>query len=188
MTKRILGLFTVASLMLFSLSTHAATVIWEPADDTDPTNIVITSFDYGAGITDIAIFDDSDAGLATALLQFDVGSDADVTFFTADDSGDWSISPAESDETATLSDSDNFIVAVSDDDGATWTADLTFERKGSSDTYFLTFDDVNINDTIILTKVQPVPVPAALWLFGSAMVGLVVVGRRKKLSAEEHVV
>ncbi len=36
-------------------------------------------------------------------------------------------------------------------------------------------------DTILLTSlVAPVPVPAAVWLFGSGLLGLVVTARRKK--------
>jgi hypothetical protein len=43
----------------------------------------------------------------------------------------------------------------------------------------------NVNElwhgfTIGVTQVQPVPVPAAVWLFGSGLLGLVGVARRKK--------
>lgn len=189
MKKLIMGLFFVTSMMLLSLSAYAATVIWEPTDDTTPINTSLVTFDFGLGITDVAIFDDSDTSLSTPLLQFDGGFNE--ILFTK--SGTDRLLSSSSDVLGlidpTLTDSDNFIVAVSEDGGAIWTAELTFvQDEVNLDLYYLTFTEITFgNDLVILSDVNPVPVPAALWLFGSAMVGLVVVGRRKS-SVEESVV
>jgi hypothetical protein len=40
----------------------------------------------------------------------------------------------------------------------------------------------NIGWGIDNTNTSPVPLPAAVWLFGSALFGLVAIGRRKKLA------
>lgn len=57
-----------------------------------------------------------------------------------------------------------------------------------SGTYLLAFSDTNITSTFGSTSgawvvsTSPVPVPAAVWLFGSALFGLVGLGRKKKSS------
>ena len=35
-------------------------------------------------------------------------------------------------------------------------------------------------DNIVVNPVSPVPLPAAVWLFGSALIGFVGLGRRRK--------
>lgn len=53
-------------------------------------------------------------------------------------------------------------------------------------TSFMQITEVGASNTTIytyqLTQVQEVPVPAAAWLFGSAMVGLVGIGRKRKIA------
>ena len=45
------------------------------------------------------------------------------------------------------------------------------------------FSDYYIDNVVITADIAPVPVPAAVWLFGSGLVGLVGVARRKKKAA-----
>lgn len=49
---------------------------------------------------------------------------------------------------------------------------------GSNGNYF--FDSTGVNATINSQEVSNVPIPAGIWLFGSALTGLFVKGRRKK--------
>lgn len=186
MKKRLLGLFAVTSMMLMSLSASAAMVIWEPTDVVDPINSSVITFGFGTGITDVAIYDDSDTALTTTLLQFDAGF-AEVLF--TQDGIDWVITSSQDtlvNPPAVLTDSNNFIVAVSDDDGTSWTANLTYVQDAvSTDLYHLTYTDITVgNNLVTLTDVQPVPIPAALWLFGSALLGLVGVSRRKSSDSD----
>ena len=39
--------------------------------------------------------------------------------------------------------------------------------------------DRDFNDVVVEVKVSPVPIPAAVWLFGSGLLGLIGIGRRK---------
>jgi hypothetical protein len=48
------------------------------------------------------------------------------------------------------------------------------------DDQWITPDDDNHDDMMIRVDFSPVPVPAALWLFGSGLLGLVGIARRKK--------
>ena len=76
-----------------------------------------------------------------------------------------------------LSLTNNFIVGLSVDAGSTWLAD-----SGSSfgvNTALLEFDVRGVSQVFVV-DVNPVPVPAAVWLFGSGLIGLVGVARRKK--------
>jgi hypothetical protein len=51
---------------------------------------------------------------------------------------------------------------------------------------FLQITEVSASNTSVyvyeLAQVNPVPVPAAAWLFGSALVGLAGVGRKRKIA------
>ncbi len=48
------------------------------------------------------------------------------------------------------------------------------------DDQYLWPDDDNHDDMMIRVDFNPVPIPAALWLFGSGLLGLIGVARRKK--------
>jgi len=76
--------------------------------------------------------------------------------------------------------SDNFIVGLSTDDGTTWLADAgaTF----GVNTSLLNFDVPGTGkNEVFVVDVNPVPVPAAVWLFGSGLIGLAGIARRKKV-------
>jgi hypothetical protein len=59
-----------------------------------------------------------------------------------------------------------------------WTNLLSVEVSGNSDFGYVAYDNINV--TSAASGVNAVPVPAAVWLFGSALTGIVGLGRRKK--------
>ena len=75
------------------------------------------------------------------------------------------------------------------DGGTTWYGDAFYSLAGGSpDTYEIVFDGLDctlpcdareISGSTIGVDLQPVPVPAAVWLFGSGLLGLVGVARRR---------
>ena len=75
----------------------------------------------------------------------------------------------------------DFVLAVSDDGGTTWTGgDI---NPGSvftlpeANTYAVQF--AGLGGIEVVVDLAPVPVPAAVWLFGSGLLGLVGVARRR---------
>ena len=52
---------------------------------------------------------------------------------------------------------------------------VIFTAYGGSSAYSFGIDDITVSDSL-----SPVPVPAAVWLFGTALVGLFGFGKRRK--------
>ncbi len=59
------------------------------------------------------------------------------------------------------------------------TAD-SFSLTGATGISFSTTTNSHVDEMRIITAASPVPVPAAVWLFGSALLGLTGMSRRKK--------
>jgi len=51
--------------------------------------------------------------------------------------------------------------------------------SGNGNVFFEYFDDPNFTLTMTATPVSAVPVPAAVWLFGSGLLGMIAIGRRR---------
>jgi hypothetical protein len=60
-----------------------------------------------------------------------------------------------------------------------WTNLLSVEVSGNSNFGYVAYDNISV--TSAASGINAVPVPAAVWLFGSALTGLVGLGRRKKV-------
>ena len=76
---------------------------------------------------------------------------------------------------------DNFIVGLGVPDGfggTTWIADSGFFPENAN-AGTLIFDVGRNGISTIAVDVQVIPVPAAVWLFGSGLLGLVAVARRR---------
>ena len=157
----------LATSLLASTSVANATSVFYPTDG--DINFI---FEGGAlgGLT-LAIFDEeADFGVGPNL-EVDV---PELIFW---------------DGVNTLSDIDansltidgDFVLAVSDDGGTTWTGgDInpgSVFTHPEANSYAVQF--TGLGGIEVVVDLAPVPVPAAVWLFGSGLLGLVGVARRR---------
>jgi len=82
----------------------------------------------------------------------------------------------------TLSNNPNFVLGM--DWGAGYFGDTNSTLISSPDTYLIVFDGQDgferpISGNTLAVDLAPIPVPAAVWLFGSGLLGLVAVMRRR---------
>ena len=176
------------SFMLASSVATAAT-IWAPTNiDTD-----FIQFDFagnpnaGAGISTnggtLALFDDSDTTFANALI---IGQNGGQVVFTDNNDGSWNAEVFDVSNTSggsiTLSGDNSFSLGM--DWGMGYFGDSNASLLSSPDTYLVVFDgydefERSISGNTLAVDLAPVPVPAAVWLFGSGLLGLVGIARRK---------
>ena len=177
-----------ATFMLTSFTATAAT-IWAPTNiDTD-----FIQFDFagnpdsGAGISTnggtLALFDDSDTGFANALV---IGQNGGQVVFTDNNDGSWNAEVFDVSNTSggsiTLDGDNSFSLGM--DWGMGYFGDTNFSLLSSPDTYLVVFDGFDDRENRILgntlaVDLAPIPVPAAVWLFGSGLIGLIGIARRK---------
>ena len=177
----------VATLFFTPFVVSAAT-IWTPTnEDTDFIQLEIMSITTNGGT--LALFDDADFG-GNALI---IGQNGGQVVFTDNNNGSWSAQFFDASNTLSgsiiLSNNPNFIL------GMTWGLgyvpdDMNPLLISTPDTYLISFNGVNgfqqgISGQTLAVDLSPVdddwapvPVPAAAWLFGSAL--LVVAGLAKR--------
>ncbi len=169
--------FVMVSLVSMSAHAATATTFWQPSSGTVKAFSFELYFDDVPENYDFAIFDVADfnagSSVATALiLTTDTNFAGQVTLdevgidYTAT-SGSVSI---------TLFGDNQFVFAIAEAGTSSWVLPDWFDSFDGG--YVLVFDSAAIE--VGLTNVSPVPVPAALWLFGSGLIGLVAVARRKE--------
>lgn len=184
---KILLYLASAALMLASTSVNAT--VWHPTNsDTD-----FIQFDFagnpdaGSGISTnggtLALFDDSDFG-GNALV---IGENGGHVVFTDNENGSWNAEVFDVTNTSggsiTLSNNPNFVLGM--DWGAGYFGDTNSTLISSPDTYLIVFDGVDgperpISGNTLAVDLAPIiPVPAAVWLFGSGLLGLVAMMRRR---------
>ncbi len=66
-------------------------------------------------------------------------------------------------------------------DGSTDYYLYQYDSAGPVNQWLLKMADPSAGGPVIVSDVTPVPIPGALWLFGSGLLGLVAVRRRKKI-------
>lgn len=189
--KRYLALMGVA-LALVAGSSSAATIaqatIWEPTD----TNVQIISYTAGA---EFGVFEDlstDGAGFATPVISFVPNVTGQFSFTANANPGDWDLalmaglSSVPPNDSGTLLGSDNFKLGWWN--GSAWEGDSNVISLGGS-IYSISFGGplggaatLTIDVGAVPVQTPPVPLPAAAWLFGSALLGLVGVARRKRAS------
>jgi len=159
------------ALGMASLSAHAVTVYWEPTDG-DVNFTYDTVAGYSLGIFDVDDFD----GLQANPLMLNTGAGADTINFVAAGSNFSATSTVTSNVTTLYNDS-QFVIALTDN--TDWFEPVSwYELASGSNLYDITFS----NGSVLSIDATPtvVPIPAAVWLFGSGLIGLLGFARRKK--------
>jgi len=183
---KIKHIIAAAALML-ATSAATATTIWAPTNmDTD-----FIQFDLAGnpGIStnggNLAMFDDSDTGFANALV---IGQNGGQVVFTANGDGSWNAEVFDVSSTSggsiTLSGDNSFSLGM--DWGAGYVGDSNASVLSSPDTYLAVFDGLDgsgapISGNTLAVDLAPIPVPAAVWLFGTGLLAIVGIARRRRI-------
>ncbi len=179
-----------AATFMLATSAATATTIWAPTNiDIDFIQLDLPGLSTNGG--NLALFDDSDTGFANALV---IGQNGGQVVFTDNNDGSWNAEVFNVSNTSggsiTLSGDNSFSLGM--DWGAGYYGDSNASLLSSPDTYLVVFDGTDAQggrisgntlaaDLGIGTPILAVPVPAAAWLFGAGLIGLVSVARRKKV-------
>ena len=161
--------FLLGAVLIASASVVNATTVLVPTDGD-----INFSLEFGAltGVT-LAIFDE-ETDFGGANLVVDV---PDLIYVNSGSSLHYNADFSD----LGLSIDGDFVLAVSGDGTTTWVGgEVNFGSVFTvpeSNFYAITFDGFGGFEVVV--DVSPVPVPAAVWLFGSGLIGLVGVARRK---------
>lgn len=168
----------LAATAFMLASTAASATVWAPTNN-DVDFIQWDLFGLSTDGGTLAMFDNGDLG-GTALV---IGTDGGHVEFTASGS-DYIAELFDvnnvSGGSIILSGDSNFELGM--DYGQGYITDTSWAVASSPDTYLITFSGGVGNQTMgktLAVDVQAVPVPAAAWLFGSGLIGLVGVARRR---------
>jgi len=179
--KKTINYLAVTAFMLASTAVSAATV-WAPTnEDVDFIQLDLLGLTTDGGI--LAMFDEADFGGAALVI----GADGGHVTFTASGS-DWTAQYFDVNDVAgdsiTLFGDNHFVLGMKWWDFLGYHADSGWAVTSSPDSYLITFDGFDkpespIDGSTLAVDVNVVPVPAAAWLFGSGLIGLAGVARRK---------
>ncbi len=153
---------------------HAALVAWQPTD-ADVNYIYTTAPGYSLVLFDLSDFD----GSRSAPLLLNAATAADSISIIASTTGSTANFAATSlvtNNSITLFNDNQFVLAITD--GTDWFEPLSwFELAPNSNIYNINFAFASV--TSIDAAPAVVPAPAAVWLFGSGLLGLFTMLRRK---------
>ena len=185
-------LFYLASAVFIMASTSVNATVWHPTnEDTDFIQLDFGGPGPGSGISTnggtLAMFDD-DTGLTGPALE--IGDAGGHVVFTDNMDGSWNAEVFDVTNTSggsitLFGDDARFELGISWDGGSTYWGDTDYSLQSSPDTYLIVFDDLSVpgrprTGVTLAVDLAPIPVPAAVWLFGSGLLGLVGVARRRR--------
>ena len=170
----------VASVLGFTSMTASA-VIWLPFVNTvDGTYEEISFLNFGISGQDLVLFDAGSIATAepsaTSLTIAGINGNVFVTPTATPANGGSNYSAAFGLDTASLGTTAEFELALYDSTSLTFTLMSGFTKQ-LDNAYLVSFG--NISGVVQGVDLQPIPVPAAVWLFGSGLLGLVGVARRR---------
>jgi hypothetical protein len=208
LVKNVIACIAISSAAVFGTASpaHAATCdsaslgdpvisgscIW---DKTDVENFTTIAFEGDWSGSLLGIFDGNTVGSTYLPVNLNSGADT-ITYSQA--ASDWLITN-QTGQSLNIGATTEVIFGVSRDNGATWSSETQSEFLTSS-AYKLTFANsvpvLTSSSPLVLLETdlapagtfdgelppnsQPVPVPAAIWLFGSGLLGLIGIGRQRK--------
>lgn len=154
---------------LVSTTANAAVVYWTTTDGNVNLNYSNLDSGYSLSLFDV---DDFDGAQADPLTTDASGTDQ-VDF--APSGSDYTATSVGTNDSITLFGDDQFVIAVTND-MSTWLEPQSWTDMGGG-FYDITF----ANGMVLSVDAVPhvVPVPPAVWLFGSGLLGLVGIARRK---------
>ena len=167
-TKIVYALMGVVSIL--TIARVDAATVFAPTDG----DVNFLFGDLAGGV--LAMFDDSDQSYGGLSLNIDVPGIVGVVG-PVNINGDHIAS--NSNGTLTLTGSDNFILGLSTDNGASWFADLSVVAVGAN-SYTVSFENGASVLQVDVQIIPAVPLPAAVWLFASGMLALVGGAIRRK--------
>lgn len=160
-------------------STVANSAVWLP-DVNDSTGnyqeISFISFGVDSGIYDLVLFD---AGTSASTEP----SNTSLTLTSVTGIVDISANPAPytasvGADTALLGDTAEFELALWNSTSSTFSYVTGFTEIIPGNAYTIEFG--NVSGEVHGVDLAPIPVPAAVWLFGSGLIGLAGIARRKQ--------
>jgi hypothetical protein len=166
-------------LSLASVAANAAIVHWTPTDGD-----VNFSFTLATG-SSLAIFDldDFDGSKSDPLLVNNgLNTGVDTVDIDLAAGSDYTATSVVSTDSITLFNDNEFVVVTTDTSG-TWYEPIDwFVAAPNTNIYNIIFANGAVLqiDAVASNPPSEIPVPAAVWLFGSGLLGLVGVARRKK--------
>ena len=171
--KVIYAMALVGVISLLSVArVDAATIVWEPSDG-DVNFVYTTVAGFNLGLFDVDDFDTAQAN--PLMLNTSVGADT-VDIVAA--GIDFSATSSVTGNTTTLFNDNQFVLAITD--GVSWFEPVSFfEVAAGSNIFEVTFSNGIVTSIDAVPTV--IPVPAAVWLFGSGLIGLAgLAGVRRK--------
>ena len=175
----------ITATFMLATSAAAAATIWAPTNmDTDFIQFGLGNPGISTNGGTLALFDDSDTGFGTPLV---IGQDGGEVRFTDNLGGSWKAEVFDVTNTSggfiTLTGNKNFLLGM--DWGAGYFGDTNSSHLSSPDTYLIVFDGSNgigsISGNTLAVDLDQIPVPAAAWLFGTGLLGLAGIVRRRRI-------
>ena len=172
------NIMATAIFCLSATSAQASTVFTPTSGDVN--FFMMDPLSYMLGGYTLGLFDNDDMNDMANAAYLDIPMNSLVNFSSV---GGYSASNSMG--LISLSGASDFVLGLSSDAGNSWLADSSVAELGGNmiqvsfgSTNILTID-VAINTTPTFIETNPVPVPAAVWLFATGLLGLVSVARRR---------
>lgn len=166
-----------AGLLAVASSGANAVSVFQPNDQT----VNFFNIQASSANLQLAMFDDQDTSFAGSLLNINLAGDVATFQQTIGQNIDYTVTNNANDS-LTLLGSDQFILGLQDTSGSAFVgwmqpSDVTCTTTTNSCT--ASWSVAGTTELVVDVQLAPVPVPAAVWLFGSGLIGLTMAGRRR---------